>query len=193
MKICSKCNIEKTLDEFYNCSACPKFKKTNRCKTCITKYRIANKEKTMLYMRNLRVINNETVKRNRRRSYRNLDPLKRLVQTSASRARRNNLEHNITVDDLILPDKCPLLGIPFKQGIKNNYAETYSLDRINPALGYVKRNVWIISMRANTMKSNASKEELNTFAKNILKYFKDDDIVRTTLKNVEVKDKEPLR
>ena len=43
------------------------------------------------------------------------------------------------------------------------------------------------------MKNDATREELLTFAYNIIKYFKDDDIVRTLGKPKELEDKELLR
>jgi hypothetical protein len=68
------------------------------------------------------------------------------------------------------------------------------LDKIIPELGYVKGNVRIISTLANTMKSNAIKDQLLTFAKNIESYMNGEDIVQTTenLESVELEDKEPL-
>ena len=47
---------------------------------------------------------------------------------------------------------------------------------------------------ANTMKNDATREELETFCKNILNYIDRKDIVRTTENNesVEQEDKEPL-
>ena len=68
------------------------------------------------------------------------------------------------------------------------------MDKIIPELGYVKGNVRIISTLANTMKSNATKDQLLTFAKNIESYMNGEDIVQTTenLESVELEDKEPL-
>ena len=40
------------------------------------------------------------------------------------------------------------------------------------------------------MKNNATPQELISFAQVILQQFKDDDIVRPILKNIELKDKE---
>lgn len=42
------------------------------------------------------------------------------------------------------------------------------------------------------MKNSATKEELLKFADNIYKYFRDNDIVQSTEKSVELQDKEPV-
>jgi hypothetical protein len=102
-----------------------------------------------------------------------------MLQQAKNRCNRKNLEFNLELSDIILPQICPLLEIPFVIGTKNNYEHTYSLDRIDSSKGYIKGNVWVITKLANSMKNSATKQQLNTFANNILKYFKDDDIVRT--------------
>lgn len=58
---------------------------------------------------------------------------------------------SITIDDVVIPDTCPVLGTPMKNP---------SIDKIIPELGYVPHNVRVISMRANRIKSNATYEEL---------------------------------
>lgn len=108
------------------------------------------------------------------------------------RAKNQGLEFNLTIDDIAIPDKCPLLEVPFVAGEKGNYEYTPSLDRIDPTKGYIKGNVWVITKRANTMKNNATREELLKFADNIYKYFGDNDIVQPIEKSIELQDKEPV-
>jgi hypothetical protein len=70
-------------------------------------------------------------------------------------------------EDLDWPDVCPILKIPLryefsgKRGVKFN---SPAIDRIDPSKGYLKDNVWVISHKANTMKHNASLNELKQFA-----------------------------
>lgn len=102
---------------------------------------------------------------------------KRLFIRAKDRARKTGLECNITEEDIIIPEVCPLLGVPFVWGTRHDKWYTYSLDRIDNSLGYIKGNIQVITYLANTMKSKATKEELLTFSKNILNFYKEDDIV----------------
>lgn len=97
---------------------------------------------------------------------------------------------DIAIEDIFVPEVCPLLGIEFRAGTKYNYQHSWSLDRLDNNKGYTKDNIWVISSLANTMKSSASPTQLLTFCKNVLS---NDDIVRTAAKSAEVGDKEPLR
>jgi len=64
---------------------------------------------------------------------------------------------------------CPLLGIELtyanckQQRAPDNYA---TLDRIDPAKGYTLGNVQILSFRANTIKGDATLEELKQIVQN---------------------------
>ncbi|SKB50487.1 hypothetical protein SAMN05660880_01353 [Luteibacter sp. 22Crub2.1] len=62
----------------------------------------------------------------------------------------------------MIPLHCPVLGLPLyrNSGGAAQGPNSPSLDRIDPALGYVQGNVKVISSRANAIKSNASPEEL---------------------------------
>ena len=82
-----------------------------------------------------------------------------LLNLAKTRSKKRNIEFSITVEDLKMPEFCPLLGIKL-----DTYAEDInvhpSLDRIDPKKGYVKGNVWIISHRANRIKNDATAEEI---------------------------------
>ena len=82
---------------------------------------------------------------------------KRMYNRAKTRAKKKGLEFNLELDDIVLPKKCPIFDIPFIYGDNDC---TYSIDRIDPAKGYVKGNVQIISNRANMLKNNATVEEL---------------------------------
>lgn len=83
-----------------------------------------------------------------------------MLDRSKSRAKKKGFEHNITIEDIFIPDTCPLLGIPLFVGRGGVCPNSPTLDRIDSSKGYVKDNVWVISYKANTIKSNATPEEL---------------------------------
>lgn len=84
------------------------------------------------------------------------------------RAKKQDITWEISLDDISVPDVCPVLLTPFK--FKTPYA--MSIDKIIPSLGYVKGNVQIMSCKANIMKSDATPEELIKFADWVYKNYK---------------------
>lgn len=97
-------------------------------------------------------------------------PAKTLWSRAYHRAQTKGLEFNISVEDIKFPTCCPYLGVELTwvQG-QGRLPYNYSLDRIDNGKGYVKGNIQVISCRANTMKQDASEEELTAFAKGVLK------------------------
>jgi len=77
-----------------------------------------------------------------------------------ARSVRNNIDFNIEPDDIIVPKKCPVLGIPLKMNTMAAGDNSATVDRINPNKGYIKGNIVVISHRANKIKSNATCEEI---------------------------------
>ena len=116
----------------------------------------------------------------------------RLWKGAKDRAERDGLPFDITIDDIFIPDMCPILNVFFVPGTSKDYRYTPSLDKIIPEKGYVKGNIAVITNLANVMKNSASPEELRAFAANIGKYL-DGDIVQPPPKEEggEVEDKEP--
>jgi hypothetical protein len=89
-----------------------------------------------------------------------------LYKLAKGRAHKKGLEFNIELKDIHIPRKCPILKVPLI--CSTRYSP--SIDRIYPDKGYVKGNIAVISALANSMKANATPQELLIFAKNIKKY-----------------------
>lgn len=78
------------------------------------------------------------------------------------KCKKLDLPFDLTIDDLDIPEYCPVLGIKinFNHGHSGYFDDSPSVDRIIPELGYTKDNIKIISNRANLLKNNATIEEL---------------------------------
>lgn len=82
---------------------------------------------------------------------------------SKSRAKKHGLPFDLQLEDIIPPHACPVLGMKLETergGEKRARQNAPSLDRFHPDAGYTKNNVRIISRRANTIKNNATTDEL---------------------------------
>ncbi len=80
------------------------------------------------------------------------------------RAKKDGIPFDIEFWDIVIPSHCPILKIPLFQSDEVAGNNSPTVDKIIPSLGYTKDNIWVISYLANTMKNNASLEELHTFA-----------------------------
>lgn len=80
-----------------------------------------------------------------------------------SRANQKGLDFNIDIEDIIIPDVCPI----FKTAFQKSGRYTASLDRIDPTKGYIKGNIRVISNRANVLKSNATLWEMEQILKDL--------------------------
>lgn len=110
--------------------------------------------------------------KNKQSNYRYLEkhPQKKLLKASKYNAKVRGLDHSIDESDIIIPTHCPYLGVELTSKVEScNHSTTISLDRIDSSKGYIKGNVQVISRLANLMKSYATKEQLITFSKNVLK------------------------
>lgn len=108
-----------------------------------------------------------------RSKYSKNKPQKKLLWAAKRRAAAKNLPFDLIESDIHIPEKCPYLNIPLELHASRGTPRgaVCSLDRIIPEKGYVKTNVEVISQLANTMKQNASPEQLISFAKEILRRY----------------------
>lgn len=158
-KTCSMCKETKPFSEYHLCKS-RNYRPNPYCKECSRTYR---RER---YARNKRVMRLQ-----QKEMYSGPEGrLRYLINRSRSRAKEEGIEHTITVEDLHMPEVCPYLKIPFTlEWGKGQLRTNASIDRIDPSKGYIPGNVQIISRAANTMKSDASEEELVQFAKSVLR------------------------
>lgn len=105
-------------------------------------------------------------KKKTNKEFREKNPEKYMVKAAKKRAKDKGWDFDLTHEDVKIPKFCPYLGIELKY-LGGEAAP--SLDRIDPLKGYVKGNVQVVSMKANTMKNNATQDELVRFAEAVLK------------------------
>lgn len=97
-----------------------------------------------------------------KRDLENSDIPRRILYRIRNRAKTMDIPFDLELEDIVVPDVCPVLGIKIQTitgGGANQYGSP-SVDRIYPDKGYVRGNIRIISNRANLLKSNATIEEL---------------------------------
>lgn len=102
------------------------------------------------------------------------DWLRYALTHAKHRAKKKGFDFDVDKSTIKIPDFCPVLGLPLIYGTRRRQSETRTveniptLDRHNNDLGYVTGNVRVISARANSLKSNATIEEIEL----LLKYMK---------------------
>lgn len=91
------------------------------------------------------------------------NPEKVIYTSAKQRAKKKELEFNITLEDIVIPEYCPLLNIKLEKQFDKPRGDTSpSLDRIDNTKGYIKGNVWVISNKANIIKNSSSFKDFET-------------------------------
>lgn len=147
-RVCNICNEEKNIWQF---SLLDKTRKTSierktTCKNCSASIR-------------------QTEKLNRDWK---VDAAKLLYKNIKSRCKRTGREFSIELEDIVIPEKCPVFGFELKREDKQTWMSAPSVDRIDSSKGYIKGNVTVVSRRANILKRDATVEELEL----LLNYYK---------------------
>lgn len=150
-KTCSACRITKDLEEFPRMPSSSDGRHTY-CKPC-------KAAKARGYRANDLDKFSETQRAWRQGNLKNV-----MLIEARKRAKKTGIDCTITRDDFDVPEFCPILGIPITPGNGHPVPGSPSLDRIDIRFGYVPGNVQVISYKANTMKNNATREELLMFA-----------------------------
>lgn len=110
------------------------------------------------------------------KNWRAKNPFRVTIINIRNRAKKRNLPFDLTSDYLqeLWTGICPVFNTKIKLGIgssstrgmkRNSRKFIGTLDRINPSKGYVKGNVQWISQMANSLKQDATPEEMDHFAK----------------------------
>jgi hypothetical protein len=125
-------------------------------------YREANREKLRTRMREWSAKHRDSLKvRNSEWRAVNLPIV--LWHAAKRRAVQCSIPFTIKPTDIIIPKRCPVFGKklvrPMGRGRGKITPDSPTLDRINPAKGYVASNIAVISHRANRLKSNATAKE----------------------------------
>ena len=138
-KVCNSCEQSLNLSKFsliekWN----PNSDTKNTCKKCSIKIR-------------------QTEKLNRDWK---VDAARLLYKNIKSRCKRMGREFSIELEDITIPEKCPVFGFDLKREDKQTWMCAPSVDRVDNSKGYIKGNVTVVSRRANIIKRDATLEEL---------------------------------
>ncbi len=101
------------------------------------------------------------------------NPIRYKLSKIKHKCKIKGIEFNLKPEDITIPNICPLLGIRLikytDEGSENGSKEPglWSVDRLDSKAGYTKENTWVISKRANTIKNDATLEELELLTSNL--------------------------
>jgi hypothetical protein len=104
------------------------------------------------------------------KNYPSLDPRRKLFYGAKRRAVEKGLVFEITPEDIVIPERCPVLGIRLKAAVGcgtvsvARLESSPTLDRIDNTKGYTPDNIAVISLRANNLKRDANLYEMRCLA-----------------------------
>lgn len=98
------------------------------------------------------------------RAWHKKDPRRQIYYAAKRRALKAGLPFDLTLDDVVIPERCPALGIAITPSTGTRTDSSPSFDRVVPHKGYVRGNVAIISDLANRIKQTVGPKELRLVA-----------------------------
>lgn len=129
-------------------------------KKYMEKYRAKNAAVINSYLKKYRKENAECLAQ-KKKEYCLQFPERIMLARAKKRAKYFHLPFNLEIENICIPEYCPVLGIKLVIGTTGDRDNSPSLDKVIPELGYIKGNVRVISWRANRLKSDATADELD--------------------------------
>lgn len=83
-----------------------------------------------------------------------------MFNKAKSRAKKKGLSFTIKIEDIAIPEYCPVFGLKLEQNPKLFGDNSPSLDRIDNLRGYEPDNIQVISFKANAAKKNLTVSEI---------------------------------
>lgn len=144
-------------------------RRTNKCKKCVTEER-----RKYPYNTRPRKTRRKGIVFTKEFKPRDMPEKKwyayKMLLGARRRAKEGNYPCTISIDDIIIPERCIITGMELKPNKGRSGPNSPTLDKIIPSLGYVPGNIIVISRAANMLKSNHSLEDLRMYCFNIIKW-----------------------
>lgn len=168
LKICGHCKISKPANAYTKDKNRPD-KLHSYCRECnstvCTQWRRANPEYQAKW---------EAENPDWDAQWREANPEKVLIHRCKERSRDKGVPCELTVEDIHIPDNCPICQRPLTRNIGKVGSSSPTTDRWNPVLGYVRGNIWIICHRCNSRKQDMSGEDHIAFGIKLIDSFKEE-------------------
>ncbi len=172
-KRCCTCREDKPIEEFHHwnrspdghvkrCKKCARMSHNNSRRRHKDKINRINREAYVLHKPRIRATQSKYL-RNRREKARSGDKAihaQILFKAIRYRAKRKGIPFNIEASDIVISDLCPVLGLKLEMSLRQMSPASATVDRIEPAKGYTKGNIIVVSLKANVIKSDATVDEL---------------------------------
>jgi hypothetical protein len=162
LKRCACCKLDKTAADDFGVDRRRPDGLNVYCKSCIrsklTQSREANPEKHREYSA----------------SERERNPQRKMVDSAKRRALSQGVPFNISATDIQIPKTCPVCDkkIIRNTGQNSGGVASPSLDRWEPALGYIPGNVWVVCLECNIKKGHLSGNEMVEFGWRLIESWK---------------------
>jgi hypothetical protein len=172
-----KTYFKRTCKTCYN-AAGREWKKNNKekVKSGSKEYYANNREKVLAASIKWKRLNPDKAREIKTRCYdkeKTKDYRGEMFKAAKMRAKRDGRLFEITRDDIVKVDVCPILGIKLEPSKGKGPSDSSpTLDRIDDTKGYIKGNVQVVSYLANRMKSNATPDQLLMFAEWVTSTYK---------------------